>query len=68
MFKLSESYVDHDLPHFFHWWVGAAPFGLKFNFYNNAGKGESVSFYPQIEFPAPAPLPPRKTWKMLVKH
>ena len=30
--------------------IGAAQFGLKFNFYNNEYKGMSVSFYPQIEF------------------
>jgi len=30
--------------------IGAAQFGLKFNFYNNEHKGVSVSFYPQIEF------------------
>ena len=33
--------------------IGAAQFGLKFNFYNNEHKGESVSFYPQIEFAVP---------------
>jgi hypothetical protein len=33
--------------------VGAATFGLKFNFYNNEGKGAAVSFYPQLEFAAP---------------
>jgi hypothetical protein len=30
--------------------IGAAQFGLKFNFYNNEYHGVSVSFYPQIEF------------------
>jgi hypothetical protein len=30
--------------------IGAAQFGLKFNFYNNEYQGVSVSFYPQIEF------------------
>jgi hypothetical protein len=30
--------------------IGAAQFGLKFNFYNNEYKGVSVSFYPQTEF------------------
>jgi hypothetical protein len=33
--------------------IGAAQFGLKFNFYDNEHKGESVSFYPQIEFAVP---------------
>ena len=33
--------------------IGAAQFGLKFNFYANENKGESVSFYPQIEFALP---------------
>jgi hypothetical protein len=33
--------------------IGAAQFGLKFNFYNNEHEGESVSFYPQIEFAVP---------------
>lgn len=33
--------------------IGAAQFGLKFNFYNNEHKGVSVSFYPQIEFAVP---------------
>lgn len=33
--------------------VGAAQFGLKFNFYENEHRGESVSFYPQIEFAVP---------------
>jgi hypothetical protein len=33
--------------------IGAAEFGFKFNFYNNEYKGESVSFYPQIEFALP---------------
>ncbi len=33
--------------------IGAAQFGLKFNFYNNEYKGVSVSFYPQIEFAVP---------------
>jgi hypothetical protein len=30
--------------------IGAAQFGLKFNFYNNEYQGVSASFYPQIEF------------------
>ena len=30
--------------------VGAAQFGLKFNFYNNEHRGVAVSFYPQLEF------------------
>jgi hypothetical protein len=30
--------------------IGAAQFGLKFNFYENNYNGVSVSFYPQIEF------------------
>jgi hypothetical protein len=34
--------------------VGAAAFGLKVNFYNNEYTGLSVSFYPQVEFEAPA--------------
>jgi hypothetical protein len=33
--------------------VGAAKFGLKFNFYNDLHEGVSVAFYPQIEFAAP---------------
>ncbi len=33
--------------------IGAAQIGLKFNFYDNEYKGESVSFYPQIEFAVP---------------
>jgi hypothetical protein len=33
--------------------VGAAKFGLKFNFYRNENSGLSVAFYPQIEFEAP---------------
>jgi hypothetical protein len=33
--------------------IGAAQFGLKFNFYNNEHEGESVSFYPQIELAVP---------------
>jgi len=33
--------------------VGAAKFGLKFNFYNNEHKGVYVSLYPQIEFAVP---------------
>jgi hypothetical protein len=33
--------------------VGAAQFGLKFNFYNNEHTGLSISFYPQIEFAVP---------------
>ena len=33
--------------------IGAAKFGLKFNFYNNEHKGVYVSLYPQIEFPVP---------------
>jgi hypothetical protein len=34
--------------------IGAATFGLKFNFYNNEHKGVSMSFYPQLEFAAGA--------------
>lgn len=30
--------------------IGAAKFGLKFNFYNDQHAGVSVSFYPQLEF------------------
>ena len=33
--------------------IGAAQFGLKFNFYNNEHQGVSVSFYPQVEFAVP---------------
>ena len=33
--------------------VGAAKFGLKFNFYNNEQHGFYVSLYPQIEFAIP---------------
>jgi hypothetical protein len=33
--------------------IGAAQFGLKFNFYENEYKGESLSFYPQIQFAVP---------------
>jgi hypothetical protein len=33
--------------------IGEAQFGLKFNFYDNEHRGESVSFYPQIEFAVP---------------
>jgi len=33
--------------------IGAAQFGLKFNFYENEHSGASVSFYPQIEFAVP---------------
>jgi len=33
--------------------IGAAQFGLKFNFYNNEHTGLSISFYPQIEFAVP---------------
>jgi hypothetical protein len=33
--------------------IGAAKFGLKFNFYNNEYKGLSMAFYPQVEFAAP---------------
>lgn len=33
--------------------IGAAKFGLKFNFYNNLHKGVYVSLYPQIEFNVP---------------
>ena len=33
--------------------VGAAKFGLKFNFYNNEHEGVYISFYPQIEFAVP---------------
>jgi hypothetical protein len=33
--------------------VGAATFGLKFNFYTKERHGVSVSFYPQLEFVAP---------------
>jgi hypothetical protein len=33
--------------------IGAAKFGLKFNFYDDLHEGLSVSFYPQIEFEAP---------------
>lgn len=33
--------------------IGAAQFGLKFNFYDNEYRGQSVSFYPQIEFAVP---------------
>jgi hypothetical protein len=33
--------------------IGAAQFGLKFNFYESEYKGESLSFYPQIQFAVP---------------
>jgi hypothetical protein len=33
--------------------VGAAKFGLKFNFYNNEHEGVYISLYPQIEFALP---------------
>jgi len=33
--------------------IGAAQFGLKFNFYDNEHTGLSASFYPQIEFAIP---------------
>ena len=33
--------------------VGAAKFGLKFNFYNNEHEGVYISLYPQIEFAVP---------------
>jgi hypothetical protein len=33
--------------------VGAAKFGLKFNFYNNEQHGLYISLYPQIEFAIP---------------
>ncbi len=33
--------------------VGAAQFGLKFNFYDNEHTGLSFSFYPQVEFAIP---------------
>jgi hypothetical protein len=33
--------------------IGAAQFGVKFNFYNNEHEGVSVSLYPQIEFAIP---------------
>ena len=33
--------------------IGAAKFGMKFNFYNNEYRGLSLSVYPQIEFAAP---------------
>jgi hypothetical protein len=33
--------------------IGAAKFGVKFNFYNNEHSGLSLAFYPQIEFEAP---------------
>ena len=39
---------DHGDP--FEVGIGAAQFGLKFNFYTNEHKGMSLSFYPQIEF------------------
>jgi hypothetical protein len=37
--------------------VGAAKFGLKFNFYNNNHLGLYISFYPQIEFAIPGSHP-----------
>lgn len=40
--------------------IGAAKFGLKFNFYDNEYKGVSVSFYPQIEFAVPGTAAPEK--------
>jgi hypothetical protein len=40
--------------------IGAAKFGLKFNFYDNEYKGVSVSFYPQIEFAVPGTAPAEK--------
>lgn len=33
--------------------IGAAKFGVKFNFYNSGRKGLSLAFYPQLEFAAP---------------
>ena len=33
--------------------VGAATFGLKFNFYTNERRGLAVAVYPQVEFEAP---------------
>jgi hypothetical protein len=33
--------------------LGAATFGLKFNFYHDEHRGISVAVYPQLEFPAP---------------
>jgi hypothetical protein len=33
--------------------IGAAKFGLKFNFYSNEHRGVSMAFYPQLEFAAP---------------
>ena len=33
--------------------MGAATFGLKFNFYNNDRSGLSIAVYPQVEFEAP---------------
>lgn len=40
--------------------VGAAKFGLKFNFYNNEHRGASVSVYPQIEFGFPGAASAKK--------
>jgi len=40
--------------------IGAAKFGLKFNFYNNEHKGVYVSLYPQIEFAVPGAHPVEK--------
>jgi hypothetical protein len=33
--------------------IGAATFGLKFNFYNDEHRGVALSFYPQLEFGTP---------------
>jgi len=40
--------------------IGAAKFGLKFNFYNNEHKGVYVSLYLQIEFAVPGAHPVEK--------
>jgi len=44
--------------------VGAAQFGLKFNFYDNNYNGVSVSFYPQVEFAVPGSAAAEKNLAM----
>jgi hypothetical protein len=41
--------------------IGAAKFGLKFNFYNNEHRGVYISLYPQIEFAVPGAHPVEKS-------
>lgn len=48
--------------------IGAATFGLKFNFYNDEHRGVAVSYYPQLEFGTPGPMASRRVWTNRVKR